>query len=408
MPPLLPTYRRPQERVLVDRLREPRRFMQVVSGPRQSGKTTLTLQALDDLKSDFVVASADEPLLRNSFWLEEQWMRGRELAKRSGKHGATLALDELQKIPQWSETVKRLWDEDTHSGVQLRVVLLGSAPLLVQRGLSESLTGRFEILQVPHWSFPEMRAAFGWNLDQFLFFGGYPGAASLVKDLGRWREYILGSLIEPTLSRDILLLSRVDKPALLRQLFRLGCEYSGQILAYQKMLGQLQDVGNTTTLAHYLELLGGAGLLRGLSKYSGSQVRRRASSPKLLVLNSALMTAPSGRSFEEARQDSEFWGRLAESGLGAHLVNTSLGTPWRVEYWREGDNELDYVISRSRRVIGVEIKTGRPRPLHSGPSAFLRAYPSAKIRILEGESGTLGRAFEQPTSELGEERPAGI
>lgn len=400
MAPPLPSYRRPIERVLVNRLREPRRFMQVLSGPRQSGKTTLTLQALSDLKSDSVVATADEPLVRDSFWLEEQWVRGRETAGKNGQRGAILALDELQTIPQWSEVVKRLWDEDTRSGVPLRVVLLGSAPLLVQRGLSESLAGRFEVLRVPHWSFPEMREAFGWSLDQYLFFGGYPGAASLVEDHGRWREYVLESLIEPTLSRDILLLSRVDKPALLRQLFRLGCEYSGQVLAYNKMLGQLHDAGNTTTLAHYLDLLGGAGLLCGLSKYSGSHVRRRASSPKLLVLNSALMTATSGRTFEEARQETEFWGRLTESAFGAHLRNSSLGTPWRVEYWREGDLELDYVVSRHRQVIGVEIKTGRPRPAPSGPAAFVKTYPSAKIRMLSGDSESFERAFQQTVDEL--------
>jgi len=179
--------------------------------------------------------------------------------------------------------------------------LLGSSPLLVQQGLSESLAGRFEILRIGHWSFSEMRDAFGLTVDQYLYFGGYPGSAALINDEERWRRYLLDSLIETTLARDILLMNRVDKPALLRQMFRLGCEYSGQILSYQKMLGQLQDAGNTTTLAHYLDLLSGAGMLCGLSKFSSEVVRQRGSSPKLQVLNNGLMTAQSGQIYRITR-----------------------------------------------------------------------------------------------------------
>ena len=269
---------------LLKRLKEKRRFVQVLVGPRQVGKTTVVRQVMKASGIPFHYASADEPTILDRTWLEQQWDIARLMAKDK-KTGALLVLDEIQKVAHWSSVVKLLWDADTHSDTPLKVVLLGSSPLLIQSGLTESLAGRFEVIAVQHWSFIEMREAFGWNLEQYIFYGAYPGAAELINDPERWRRYILDSLIETTISRDILLLTRVDKPALLRRLFQLGCAYSGQILSYQKMIGQLTDAGNTTTLAHYLELLKGAGMLAGLSKYAYGQVRQRGSSPKLQVLN---------------------------------------------------------------------------------------------------------------------------
>ncbi len=313
-------FRRPQAAQLARRIGEPRRFIQVVAGARQVGKTTLVQQVSEAAGLPVRYASADEPTLRGAEWIAEQWEAARLAASRDG---GILVLDEVQKAVGWSESVKRLWDEDTRARRRLKVVLLGSAPLLVQQGLTESLAGRFEVLHLPHWSFMEMRAAFGFSVDRFLYFGGYPGAAPLAREPDRWRRYILDALVETTIARDVLLLTRVDKPALLRRLFELGCRYSGQVLSYTKMLGQLHDAGNTTTLAHYLELLGSAGMLAGLAKFSGSAARQRGSSPKLQVLNTALMTAQSGLSYEEARADHEFWGRLVESAVGAHLCNAA-------------------------------------------------------------------------------------
>ena len=231
-----------------------------------------------------------------------------------------LVVDEIQKATRWPEVVKLLWDADTHDTTPLKVVLLGSSPLLIKSGLTESLAGRCETIPVPHWSFAEIQEAFGWNLEKYLLFGAYPGAAPLADDPDRWRQYINDSLIETTLSRDILLLTRVDKPALLRRMFQLACTYSGQILAYQKMLGQLVDAGNTVTLAHYLQLLEGAGIVAGLQKFSGNQSRQRASSPKLQVLNTAPMTAQSGRSPDALRTDGDAWGRLIESAVGGQGI----------------------------------------------------------------------------------------
>ncbi len=389
-------YTRPVFETLLNRAREPRRFIQVLAGPRQTGKTTLATQVAEAVGLPAHYASADEPALRDRAWLEAQWDIGRLQARGGERAGVLLILDEVQKIPGWSEIVKRLWDEDTRSRLRLKVLLLGSAPLLVQRGLSESLAGRFELIRVPHWSFLEMRKAFRWSLDQFVFYGGYPGAAPLIEDEQRWARYILDSLVETTISRDILLLTRVDKPALLRQLFKLGCDYSGQILSYQKMLGQLQDAGNTTTLAHYLELLAGSGMVTGLQKFSGARVRQRGSSPKLLVLNTALMTASSMRSFKQARREPDFWGRLVETAVGAHLVNTSAGMKIEVFYWRDRNREVDFILREGRKVTAIEVTSGRRKDALSGMDAFDEAFRPGRKLLVGGQGISVEEFLSTP------------
>lgn len=377
-------YERPILPTLIRRLTDPRMFIQVLAGPRQVGKTTLARQLMAAMGPNATYASADGPAPGDTIWIEQQWSAARLRARQNTPW--LLVLDEIQKISRWSDAVKKLWDEDTAAGLDLRVVLLGSAPLLLQQGLADSLAGRFEILRVGHWSLPEMQAAFGWSVDEYLYFGGYPGAADLIRDEERWRRYLLDALIETTVSRDILLMTRVDKPALLRQLFQLGCAYSGQILSYQKMLGQLQDAGNTTTLAHYLDLLSGAGMLRGLQKFAGEVVRQRASSPKLHVLNTALMSAQSDRSFAEARAQPEWWGRLAESAVGAHLINGFAGDDRAIHYWRESGKEVDFVLGKPGRLAAIEVKSGRRREVLPGMAAFDKAY-APQLKLLVGTGG---------------------
>ena len=308
-------------------------------------------------------------------------------------------LDEVQKLPGWSETVKRLWDEDSASGLDLQVVLLGSAPLLLQRGLSESLAGRFEVLPATHWSYTEMKAAFGFSLEDYLFFGAYPGAASLSGDPERWRRYVLDALVETTLSRDVLLLTRVDKPALLRQLFELGCRYSGQVLSYNKMLGQLQDAGNATTLAHYLGLLEQSGLMCGLQKFAGQAVRSRGSIPKLQVFNTALLSASSTLSPAEAARDTSGWGRLVESAVGAHLVNAAARGVCEVFYWREANREVDFVVRRGQVVVGVEVKSGAARGSLSGLDAFRKAFRPQHLLLVGSEGIPLEEFLARPVTD---------
>ncbi|MEN9789354.1 MAG: hypothetical protein RLZZ473_1418 [Pseudomonadota bacterium] len=380
--------------MLASRLIEPRRFLQVVAGPRQVGKSTLVQQVTDDLDLPVRYASADEPTLRGGDWISQQWDAAR--LDIAGKPGAVLVLDEIQKIPAWSETVKRLWDEDTRRKRPLKVVLLGSAPLLIAQGLTESLAGRFETLRLPHWSFSEMREAFGWSLEQFLYFGGYPGAAPLIGDHQRWARYIADSLIETSIARDVLLLTRVDKPALLRRLFELACRYSGQVLSYTKMLGQLQDAGNTTTLAHYLDLLAAAGMVCGLQKYAGDRARSRGSSPKLQVLNTALMTVISGTDPDELRTDREFRGRLVESAIGAHLANAAAAGECELFYWNDRGREVDFIIKVRSRVIAIEVKSGRTPTAHRGTAAFTESFKTHRTLLIGGDGISVEQFLAQP------------
>jgi len=387
-------YQRPQAAVLAGRLAEPRRFLQVVAGPRQVGKSTLVQQVTGGLDVPVRYVSADEPTLRAADWIGQQWEAAR--LEATGKAGAVLVLDEIQKIPSWSETVKRLWDEDTRRKRPLKVVLLGSAPLLIAQGLTESLAGRFETLRLPHWSWVEMLEAFGFTLDDYLYFGGYPGAAPLAKDPARWARYIADSLIETSISRDVLLLTRVDKPALLRRLFELASRYSGQVLSYTKMLGQLQDAGNSTTLAHYLDLLAGAGMVRGLPKYAGDVARSRGSSPKLQVLNTALMTVTAGLSPAEVRADREFRGRLIESAVGAHLANAAAVGECELFYWRDRGQEVDFVVRARNRLLAIEVKSGRAPQAHAGTSAFAAAFKVRRTLLVGGDGIPVDEFLMQP------------
>ncbi len=378
------TYRRPVLDRIIQRMAEPRRFLQVLAGPRQVGKTTLARQMMTAFGENSTYETADSATSEDGYWIQQQWEAARFRCQQAGRW--LLVLDEVQKITNWSETVKWLWDRDSAEGLDLRVVFLGSSPLLVQQGLTESLAGRFETIRIGHWEFGEMHDAFGLTVDEYIYFGGYPGAASLIADESRWRSYLRDSLIETTISRDILLMSRVDKPALLRRLFQLGCAYSSQILSYQKMIGQLQDAGNTTTLAHYLELLTGAGMLTGLAKYAGNEVRQRGSSPKFQVLNNGLMTAMGWTGFPEARHDPERWGRIAESAIGAHLANGAQLGDCELYYWQEASKEVDFVLRRGDKVLALEVKAGNRKTILPGMAAFDKAFGQTK-KLLVGTGG---------------------
>lgn len=397
--------RRPFKRsmfsTLESRLNEKRAFIQVLVGPRQCGKTTLAIQLLENLDYPNHYATADEPAIKDGNWIEQHWETAR-LKISGGQDGtsrALLVLDEIQKIPQWSETVKRLWDEDTRNKSTLQVLLLGSSALLIQKGLSESLAGRFEITRLSHWSFQEMNSAFGWTLDQYILYGGYPGSAGLIHDPQRWRQYILDSLIETTISRDILLLTRVDKPILLRRLFEFGCIHSGQILSFHKMLGQLHDAGNTTTLAHYLTLLDTAGMMTGISKYTERVIRRRASSPKLLVLNNALMTALSGKHPDDILSEKSIWGRWVETAVGAVLYN-HLPSGAELYYWLDRNHEVDFVIKTKDVLIALEVKSGQRKTSLPGIKQFSEKFKVSRKLLVGAQGISLSDFFRMSPGDL--------
>ncbi len=401
-------FERNQAHTLRRRLDEPPTFIIVVAGPRQIGKSTLVRQVLTGRLSHFIATDQPLPETTDPFsspyaespfasvslpgkqptaeWLTLQWTQARAKAKALPEgQRFVLAIDEIQKVPRWSEVVKGLWDADRTVGLDMHVVLLGSSPWLMQRGLTESLAGRYELIRMSHWAYPEMQEAFDYSLDEYLYFGGYPGSASLIRDERRWRDYVRGALIHPNIEKDILQMTRVDKPALLKTLFELGCAYSGQIISYTKLQGQLQDAGNTVTLAHYLELLSQAGLLAGLPKYAGQKHRQRASSPKLNVLNTALMSALAGYTFADARNDRSHWGRLVESSVGAHLCNTAFDD-CEVQYWRESPDEVDFVLTNNRKLAAIEVKSGVKFTTPKGLDIFAGKFNGTRLLIV-GEGG---------------------
>lgn len=379
-------YRRSIVKDLIARTSERRRFIQILAGPRQTGKSTAIRQALErvDLPRHVALASIDSS---SRDWLRAQWLQTRNLITEDTP-AALLVIDEVQLVSQWSAVVKELWDEDAWNGIDLRVVLSGSSSLLLRKGLAEGLTGRFEIIRSTHWSYSECRDAFGYSLEDFLYFGGYPGGAIFKNDKQRWLDYLNDAVIEPSITRDVIALEEVRKPALMRKLFQMGAPYSAQELSYRKILGQLDDAGNTTTIAHYLDLLDAAGLLCGLQKYDPRMMREKASSPRLMVYDTALMTATYGRYRDFLLTDPERKGHLVESAVGAYLLALSKKERFDVRWWREGANEVDFVLVQGESATAVEVKSGRVKSL-KGLTAFVNQVPHAKTLVVGSSSCSL-------------------
>lgn len=350
-------YKRAEYQVITERLKEPRKFIQVVMGARQIGKSTVVKQVLQDLDMPYRLFSADNVPATNNAWISDCWAAARSLKESRGWKSVVLVIDEIQKIANWSEAVKKEWDDDTFHGRNIKVLLLGSSRVLLEKGLSESLAGRFEEIRMSHWRYREMQECFGFSLDQYMFYGGYPGAATLIGDEDRFGQYIQSAIIEATINKDILMDTPISKPALLRQTFELGAAYSGELLSLNKMLGSLQDAGNTVTLAGYINLLDESGLLCGLQKFSIDMARRRASIPKLQVYNNALKMVYSPLTFEQVILNRKAWGRIFESAIGAYLVNQAFVHRFEVFYWRERDDEVDFVLRKKGAVVAIEVKS---------------------------------------------------
>ncbi len=388
-------YLREQYFTLRDRIMEPRKFIQVLAGPRQIGKSTLAGQVLDTVNIPFTIEVADAVNPHDSDWIHRIWEATRITMSLRGEQEHLLVIDEIQKIDNWSEMVKREWDEDSRRRVNLKIILLGSR-LLLKKGLTESLAGRFELIRMNHWSYKEMHEAFGVTLDQYIYFGGYPGPAHMIDNEKRWRKYIKDSLVAPTIEKDVIMTSNIYKPALMKQLFELGCCYSSEIVSLTKIMGQLQDAGNVTTLASYLEILNQCALLTILQKYANDDTRKKNSIPKFQVYNNALLTAYKGRSFIADRTDTKAWGRWVESAVGTHLLHQAEEFDYQVFYWREPsrkreekDNEVDYIILNDGEITAIEVKSGR-RGMNSGLPTFADSFHPKKSFVV----GTGGVSLE--------------
>ena len=385
---------RSQSNDLIMRLQEPRRTIQVVAGPRQVGKTTLVKQVLQQLSTPSRFFNADGVEPDDKDWIAARWEEVRALMHFNQYQEMVLVIDEVHKINNWSEQVKREWDADTFNDVNIKVVLLGSSRLLLKKGLTESLAGRFEILSMTHWSFQEMQEAFGWDINQYVYFGGYPGSAPYVNNEARWRKYMRESIIAPAIEKDVLQTTYIYKPALMHQLFHLGCAYSGELLSYNKMLGLLQDAGNATTLVNYLEVLGESKLLTGLQKYVKDASRKYRTIPKLQVYNNALLTAlTEGVSYEKVFTDPQLWGRWVESAVGCYLLDKADELDCDLFYWREDNEEVDFVLRRADKVLAIEVKSGK-RQSNSGLSTFRQMYNPQHSLVVGGQALPLEDLFK--------------
>ena len=378
-------YKRIEYQTIKERIKESRKFIQVVMGARQIGKSTVVKQVLNDLDEPYRMFSADNVPTTHSAWISDCWAAVRSLKENKGWESVVLVIDEIQKITNWSEVVKKEWDADTFNDTNIKVLLLGSSRVLLKKGLSESLAGRFEEIRMTHWSYQEMKECFGFTLDQYIFYGGYPGAAPLIQDEDRFSQYIQSAIIEATINKDILMDTPISKPALLRQTYELGAAYSGEILSLNKMLGSLQDAGNTVTLAGYIHLLNESGLLCGLQKYSIDIARRRASIPKLQVYNNALKMVYSPLAFEAALVDRKSWGRIVESCIGAYLVSQAFVHRFEVFYWRERDDEVDFILRKKGSVVAIEVKSNAEKKT-AGLEKFKQLFQPKKAFIV-GDGG---------------------
>ena len=384
-------YKRLEYQTIKTRLEEPKRFIQVVMGPRQVGKSTVVRQVLNDLEEPYQLFSADNVPASNSAWVSNCWAATRTLMETKGYKTIILVIDEIQKIMNWSEVVKKEWDDDVFHNRQIKVLLLGSSRVLLEKGLSESLAGRFEEIRMTHWSYLEMKECFGYSLDQYVFYGGYPGAAALIADEERYQQYIQSSIIDATINKDILMDTPVGKPALLKQTFELGAAYSGQILSLNKMLGSLQDAGNTATLSGYLNLLNECGLLCGLQKYSIDMARRKASVPKLQVYNNALKTVYTPLTYEQAVLDRKEWGHIFESAVGAYIVSQAFAKRFEVFYWRERNDEVDYILRKKGVVVAIEVKSNAEK-YTLGLNKFKELF-NPKVAFVVGDGGISAEEF---------------
>jgi len=383
-------YKRPQFAEVLERMNEPRKFIQVLAGPRQVGKSTLIDQVLEECTLPHYLYNADGVDENDTDWIRRVWESARIQMDTRQQTEAILVIDEIQKIKRWSEIVKREWDADTRNRRQLKLFLLGSSRLMLRKGLTESLAGRFELIRLGHWTLQEMEDAFGLTLDEWIYYGGYPGSASLIKDMRRWRKYIKESMVAPAIEKDIIMTSNIYKPALMKQLFELGCSYSAELLSLTKTLGQLQDAGNVTTLSSYLNILNQCNLLAGLQKYANDDARRYQSVPKFQVYNNALLTAYRGTTYDKDRIDSQIWGRWVESAVGGYLLGGAEDGGYKVYYWRERSDEVDYIVASQGTAIALEVKSGR-RGMNSGLPKFCESFHPKRALVI----GTDGIPFKE-------------
>lgn len=344
-------------------------LIQVILGPRQVGKTTTILKLIDEQYKDVSrYVSADTVFNPGAAWLRGEWQNAIE-------KNQILFIDEIQKIDNWSEAIKALYDETKRAKKKIKCVLLGSSSLAIQSGLTESLTGRFQLINAYHWNYKESHQAYGLNFEEYVRYGGYPGSYRFIHT-DDWNDYVLNSIINTVIEKDILLYHAVKKPALFKQAFEIIVSYPAQEISYAKLLGQLQDGGNTDLIKYYLELYQGAFLIKILEKYSEKVIKIKASSPKIIPLAPCIPYIQTRTAY-----DAEVKGRIFELMVGAQLVRTNE----QLYYWREGKFEVDYVLKSGSKVFAIEVKSGKKRS-ERGLEEFKKRFKKARGIIINLEN----------------------
>lgn len=373
--------------ILKSRMDEPRRRIQIVLGPRQVGKSTMVRQFSNHTNVPYDYFAADGVSRFDNSWIANRWQESRLKMDLHSEKERILIVDEIQKIGNWSEQVKKEWDEDTLSGRNLKVILLGSSRVLLQKGLEESLHGRFETLKMGYWDWLEMKDAFGFSIDQFIYFGGFPGLASDIKDEDRWRGLMEDSIISPILARDILEIDEIRNPALLRQVFETACIESSRELSMTKMQGTMNS-GTVPTIKTYLDILNKTMTVCPMQKYSPSEIKEKQSVPKMQVYNSGFRNRYGLFTFKEARSNPMEWGRQVESAVGAHLANRSVLDNFELLYWRnEKKQECDYVLKKGQALVAIEVKSSRADNI-SGFEKFKELYSDRiSSSLIVGQEG---------------------
>ena len=332
--------------------------MQIVMGPRQVGKSTLVGQFTEGTSVPFDFFAADNVNRFDTSWIPNKWQQARMRMDIHSEQEHILIIDEVQKIKGWSEQVKKEWDEDSRNHRNLKVILLGSSRLLLQKGLEESLEGRFETIKMGYWDWQEMHDAFGFSMDEYVYFGGFPGLAPDIQDEDRWRNLMEDSIISPILTRDILEIEEIRNPALLRLVFELACTESAKELSLTKMQGTMNS-GTVPTIKNYLDILSKSMTVQPLQNYSPSRVKEKQSVPKMQVFNNAFRNRFGTFSLDEARVDPAEWGRQVESAVGAHLANRAMTDDYELFYWRnERRQKCDYVLRKGQSLAAIEVKSG--------------------------------------------------
>lgn len=369
--------------------------IQLVTGPRQVGKTTLLLDLAAQYGEAAMYTAADAPEAGVPGYWDRFWAGAESRAER----GTTIVLlDEIHLLPDWASSLKASWDRFRRRHLPIHIVATGSSGLRVTQGSRESLAGRFERIVFAHWSAAALASTFNVPtaeaVRQSVLFGTYPGAWDLARDEARWRAYIRDAIIEPAIGRDVLALGQVRRPGLLRQVFAVAVGSPAEIVSLQKIQGQLGDRGALETVAHYLELLRDAYLVAGLEKFTRRAVRRRAAPSKLVTLNNALLSATHPNGPPDPARDAARFGAWIENACLASAINQGQ----RVTYWREEPLEVDAVVEGSWGAWAIEIKTGRfDRRDLTGLFEFCRRHPAFRpLVVTRPGDDDIARRFRLP------------